>query len=144
VCALLVCACSLFLQHTTAEIFLFWITPRTEKILPLVVVVVSWRCEEKTRAKTIAQKINKKPFFSEATFHIHKFSTFSPYSTCLLVLRCVIKFFPLSPLAIPFSLAFLPAASLHPSSSFILSTAYIFLWKIRKNYLKKKAKNGWY
>lgn len=38
----------------------------------------------KKRARKPLRRKSIKGFFSEATFHIHKFSTFSPYSTCLL------------------------------------------------------------
>ena len=145
------CICASVAPHYCRNFLFFPRSPpekKAEKIFASHRVVVSWRCEEKTRAKTIAQKINKR-FFSEATFHIHKFSTFSPYSTCLCY-AVLLNFFLL-----PLILILLPAASTTtPQCSPILPPLYtlhsVFLWKIRKNYVKKRmnffsqAKNKWY
>lgn len=98
---MLLCFCNTLLQkfsffgsHNTPLLHPFT-AGEPEKILPLVVVVVSEDVRKKRARKPLRRK-SIKGFFSEATFHIHKFSTFSPYSTCLLLLllRCVIKFFP--------------------------------------------------
>lgn len=89
-----ICACSVFATHYCRN-FPFLDHPENRENFCLSSLSSSLEDVRKKRARKPLRRKSIKGFFSEATFHIHKFSTFSPLAClCYAVL---LNFFLPSP-----------------------------------------------